>query len=603
MSGMKVLKPPPKFTVSSWADSNRKLDSQSSAEAGAWATSRAEYQRGIMDACSDPAIKEVVVMAGAQLGKSEALLNIIGYHIDHDPCPILMLQPTESMAQSFSKDRVATGLLRSTPCLFGKVKDPRARDSNNTTLHKVFPGGSISLVGANSPAGLASRPIRIVLADEVDRFPASAGSEGDPLSLARKRTSTFWNRKIIAVSTPTIKGVSRIEDAYEKSDQREYYVPCLHCKHEQTLKWASVRWNDKDPDTASYLCDECGTLWTDADRRWSVRNGGWSAGEEFKGVAGFKISGLYSPWTPLADGVREFLLVKKNPEQLKVWTNTYLGEVWEDHGESVDELNLMERREHFNKVPDSVVMVVCGADVQDDRLELTMLGIGRDEESWVLDHQVLWGDPSTPQLWTALDSQISRTFETQSGREMAVRATAIDSGGHFTNAVYQYAARNFSRRVFAIKGVGGEGKPIAGKPSRNNTVKCRLFPVGVDTVKDLVFARLRIQEEGAGYIHFSDTLNDEYFRQLTAEKIIVKYVRGFKRRVFTKIRPRNESLDCYVYCLAAYSIINTNVNSISSRIQAKSVEIDPVETIEPTTLRPKRRAARRNNQNYMNAWR
>ncbi len=600
---MKVLKPPPKFTVSSWADSNRKLDSQSSAEAGAWATSRAEYQRGIMDACSDPAIKEVVVMAGAQLGKSEALLNIIGYHIDHDPCPILMLQPTESMAQSFSKDRVATGLLRSTPCLFGKVKDPRARDSNNTTLHKVFPGGSISLVGANSPAGLASRPIRIVLADEVDRFPASAGSEGDPLSLARKRTSTFWNRKIIAVSTPTIKGVSRIEDAYEKSDQREYYVPCLHCKHEQTLKWASVRWNDKDPDTASYLCDECGTLWTDADRRWSVRNGGWSAGEEFKGVAGFKISGLYSPWTPLADGVREFLLVKKNPEQLKVWTNTYLGEVWEDHGESVDELNLMERREHFNKVPDSVVMVVCGADVQDDRLELTMLGIGRDEESWVLDHQVLWGDPSTPQLWTALDSQISRTFETQSGREMAVRATAIDSGGHFTNAVYQYAARNFSRRVFAIKGVGGEGKPIAGKPSRNNTVKCRLFPVGVDTVKDLVFARLRIQEEGAGYIHFSDTLNDEYFRQLTAEKIIVKYVRGFKRRVFTKIRPRNESLDCYVYCLAAYSIINTNVNSISSRIQAKSVEIDPVETIEPTTLRPKRRAARRNNQNYMNAWR
>ena len=603
MSGMKILKPPPKFTVSSWADANRRLDSQSSAEAGAWSTSRAEYQRGIMDACSDPKIKEVVVVAGAQLGKSEALLNIIGYHIDHDPCPILMLQPTESMAQSFSKDRVATGLLRSTPCLFGKVKDPRARDSNNTTLHKVFPGGSLSLVGANSPAGLASRPIRLVLADEVDRFPASAGSEGDPLSLARKRTSTFFNSRIIAVSTPTIKGVSRIEDAYEKSDQREYYVPCKHCKHEQTLKWASVRWVDKDPDTASYLCDECATLWTDADRRWSVRNGSWSAAEEFKGIAGFKISGLYSPWTPLADGVREFLSVKKNPEQLKVWTNTYLGEVWEDHGESVDELNLMERREHFNKVPNGVVMVVCGADVQDDRLELTMIGIGRDEESWVLDHQILWGDPSTPQLWTALDSQIARTFETESAREMAVRATAIDSGGHFTNAVYQYCHRNFSRRVFAIKGVGGEGKPIAGKPSRNNTVKCRLFPVGVDTVKDLLFARLRIQQEGAGYVHFSDTLNDEYFRQLTAEKIIVKYVRGFKRRVFTKIRARNESLDCFVYGLAAYSIINTNVNSISAKIEAKSVKIDPVETIEQTPAPAKRRVARRNTQNYMNAWR
>ena len=157
----------------------------------------------MMDACSDPKIKEVVIMAGAQLGKSEVLLNIIGYHIDNDPSPILMLQPTESMAQAFSKDRIANGLLRSTPCLAGKVKDPRARDSNNTTLHKIFPGGSLSLVGANSPAGLASRPIRVLLVDELDRAPASAGSEGDPLNLAKKRTATFWNRKIVIVSTPT----------------------------------------------------------------------------------------------------------------------------------------------------------------------------------------------------------------------------------------------------------------------------------------------------------------------------------------------------------------------------------------------------------------
>ena len=600
---MKLLKPPPKFTVSSWADSNRKLDSQSSSEAGQWYTSRAEYQRGIMDACSDPKVKEVVVMAGAQLGKSEALLNIIGFHIDHDPCPILMLQPTESMAQAFSKDRIANGLLRATPCLQGKVKDPRARDSGNTTLHKIFPSGSLSLVGANSPAGLASRPIRILLADEVDRFPASAGSEGDPVNLGKKRTSTFWNRKIIMVSTPTIKGVSRIEDAYEGSDQREYYVPCKHCDHEQVLKWPNVRWTDEDPDTAKYLCDECGTLWSDADRRWSIRNGRWSAGEDFKGIAGFKISGLYSPWTPLADGVREFLAVKKNPEQLKVWTNTYLGEVWEDEGESVDELNLMQRKEHFNQVPEGVVMVVAGADVQDDRIEITFLGIGRDEESWVLDHEIMYGDPSTPQLWTALDTQISRTFETEDGREIAVRATAIDSGGHFTNTVYQYANKNFGRRVFAIKGVGGEGKPIAGKPSRNNTVKCRLFPVGVDTVKNLIFARLRIEEEGAGYVHFSDTLNDEYFRQLTAEKIVTRFVRGYKKRVFQKIRPRNEALDCFVYSIAAYSIINANVNSIAERIQAKSAEpkkIEEPEQSEPVRRRP---VQRRQRQNYTNAWR
>jgi len=557
-----------------------------------------------MDACSEYNVKEVVVMAGAQLGKSEALLNIIGFHIDHDPCPILMLQPTESMAQSFSKDRIANGLLRATPCLAGKVKDPRARDLNNTTLHKIFPGGSLSLVGANSPAGLASRPIRIILADEVDRFPASAGSEGDPLSLARKRTSTFHNSKVIAVSTPTIKGVSRIEDAFEKSDQREYYIPCKHCDHEQTLEWANVKWQDDDPDTAGYLCESCGVLWSDADRRWSVRNGRWVAGQEFKGIAGFKISGLYSPWTPLADGVREFLSVKKNPEQLKVWVNTYLGSVFEDEGETIDELNLMQRREHFNEVPEGVVMIVAGADVQDDRLEISFLGIGVDDESWVIDHQIMYGDPSTPQLWTALDSQISRTFNTEDGRELAVRATAIDSGGHFTNTVYQYANRNFHRRVFAIKGVGGEGRPISGKPSRNNSVKCRLFPIGVDTAKDLIFARLRIKEEGAGFIHFSEVLNDEYFRQLTAEKIVTKFVRGFKKRVFQKIRARNEALDCMVYSWAAYSIINLNVNSIAARIQAKSEDPEVVEVVEPESIVVKRRPMqRRPRQNYTNAWR
>lgn len=556
-----------------------------------------------MDACSDPSIKEVVVQAGAQLGKSEILLNIIGYFIDYEPCPILMLQPTESMAQAFSKDRIANGLLRATPALQGKVKDPRARDSGNTTLHKIFPGGSLSLVGANSPSGLASRPVRILLADEVDRFPSSAGSEGDPLSLARKRTTTFWNRKLVAVSTPTLKNISRIEEAFEKSDQRHYFVPCRHCETSQTLKWANVRWRDDDPDTAQYLCDECGCLWSDADRRWSVRNGQWVAQEEFKGIAGFKISGLYSPWTPLADGVREFLSVRKSPEQLKVWTNTYLGESFEDEGIGIDDLNLYERREHFELVPEGVVMIVCGADVQDDRIEVSFVGIGRDEEQWVLAHEVLNGDPSTPQLWQALDSQLARTFETEDGRTLAVKATAVDSGGHFTNTVYQYCHKNFSRRVFAIKGVAGEGRPIAGKPSRNNVVKCRLFSIGVDTAKDLLFARLKIAEEGPGYIHFSDSLNEEYFRQLTAEKIVIRYVRGYKKRVFQKVRARNEALDCAVYAMGAYAIINADVNSLADRID-KQVEREKVRE-EPAPEQPvvHRQTFRRPRTNYVNAWR
>ena len=539
-----------------------------------------------MDACSDANISEVVVMAGAQLGKSEALLNIIGYHIDIDPCPILVLQPTLDMAQAFSKDRVAAGLIRSTPAIRGKVKDPRSRDSGNTTLHKIFPGGAITMVGANSASGLSSRPIRLVLCDEVDRYPASAGAEGDPIQLARKRAATFWNRKIVMVSTPTNDGASRIQDAYEKSDKRRYFVPCKHCHEPQVMAWRNVRWDDGQPETAAYMCEHCGVLWSESDRVWAIRNGQWQATAEFKGVAGFWINGLYSPWTPLADGVRDFLSVKKNPEQLRVWTNTYLGELWSDPGETIDDFMLADRREEMAHVPDDVVILTAGVDVQDNRLEISVIGWGRDDESWVISHSTLYGDPSTPQLWTSLDSHLMRQYETESGRRMAIRSTCIDSGGHFTNSVYQYCKKNAGRRIFAIKGVGGEGKPIAGRPSKNNVAKCPLFPIGVDTVKDLLFARMRIQEPGAGYIHFSDTLDDEYFRQLTAEKIVTKYHRGFKKRIFEKVRTRNEALDTMVYSLAAYAIIGINVNAFADKLES-----EPKKMLEET---PKKAAENRN---------
>ena len=554
-----------------------------------------------MDACSDSKIQEVVVMAGAQLGKTEAILNIIGYHIDNNPCPILVLQPTLEMAQAFSKDRIAAGLLRSTPVLKGKVKDPRARDSGNTTLHKVFAGGAVTIVGANSPAGLASRPIRIVLCDEVDRYPTSAGSEGDPIQLARKRSATYFNRKIIMVSTPTNKGASRIEDAYGKSDMREYHVPCKHCHHPQILKWANVKWEDGQPETAKYLCEECGVLWDEADRVWSIRNGDWVAKKPFKGIAGFAINGLCSPWTPLADGVRDFLSVKKNPEQLRVWTNTYLGETWEDAGERIDDFELADRREEMPFVPDEVMVLTAGIDTQDNRLEMTVQGWGKDDESYVIDHVTLYGDPSTPQLWGDLDSKLLQQYETASGRLLGIRAAAIDSGGHFTNSVYAFCKKNQGRRIFAIKGVGGDGKAIAGRPTKNNTMKCPLFPVGVDTVKDLVFARLKIKEEGSGYVHFSDVLTDEYFRQLTAEKAVTRFHRGFKKRVFEKVRARNEALDCMVYSIAAYSILGVNVNALASKIagqeQPQQQESNPERKQESFVPSYPRKG------NFANSWR
>lgn len=552
-----------------------------------------------MDACSDPTISEVVVMAGAQLGKTEALLNIIGYHIAHDPCPVLVLQPTLEMAQAFSKDRIAAGLIRSTPCLKGKVKDPRARDSGNTTLHKVFPGGAITMVGANSPSGLASRPIRLVLCDEVDRYPSSAGSEGDPIQLARKRSATFWNRKIVTVSTPTNKGSSRIEDAFELSDQRHYHVPCKHCEQFQVLKWGNVKWQEDQPDTARYMCEHCGTLWSESDRTWAIRNGQWIAEKPFSGVAGFAINGLYSPWTPLSDGVRDFLNVKKNPEQLRVWTNTYLGETWEDQGERVDDWALAERREPLEPIPDDILVLVAGVDCQDNRLEISVVGLGRDDESYVLSHETMYGDPSTPQLWTSLETKLFRQYETDSGRQMAIRATCVDSGGHFTNSVYSFCKKHTGRRVFAIKGVGGEGKPISGRPSKNNVAKCPLFPIGVNTVKELLFARMRIEEPGAGYIHFSENLSDEYFKQLTAEKIVTRFHKGFKRREFIKTRPRNEALDCFVYALAAYAIVGINVNSLADRLETQEPS-EPQPEAKKTVTQP---FVPRVGRNFVNSWR
>ena len=555
-----------------------------------------------MDACSDPEIQEVVIMAGAQLGKTETLLNIIGYHIDIDPSPILVLQPTLSMGQAFSKDRVAAGLLSSTPCLKHKVKDPRARDSGNTTLHKVFPGGALTIVGANSPSGLASRPIRVMLADEVDRFPASAGSEGDPIQLGMKRTATFWNRKIIMVSTPTNKGSSRIDDAYQKSDKREYYVPCKHCHHDQKLKWGNVQWEEGKPETAGYMCESCSVLWSDTDRMWSVRNGQWVAAEPFHGIAGFFINGLYSPWTPLSEGVREFLSVKKNPEQLRVWTNTYLAELWEDAGERLEDFELAERRESMPNVPDDVVVMTAGVDVQDNRLEISVVGwSGRgDDESYVIEHNTIYGDPSTQQLWADLDSLLLKQYETESGRKIGIRSACVDSGGHFTNSVYQYCKKNMGRRIFAIKGVGGEGKPISGRPSRNNVAKCPLFSIGVDTIKDIVFARLRINEEGSGYVHFSDVLSDEYFKQLTAEKVVTKYHRGFKKRIYEKIRPRNEALDCMVYAIASYAILGVNVKALANKFEEQNQVFAPKEPVATPNNRP---LVARRTGGFANSWR
>lgn len=601
---MRVMAPPPRLTVSQWADAERRLDSQSSAEPGRWYTSRAEYQRGIMDACSDPAVKEVVVMCGSQAGKSEAILNTIGYHIHHDPCPVLLIQPTVDMAQSFSKDRITAGLIRPTPVLRGLVGDSKGRDANNTTLHKIFPGGALSLVGANSPSSLASRPIRVVLCDEVDRYPPSAGEEGDPVSLAKRRAATFWNRKVIQVSTPTNRGASRIEAAYQETDQRKFYVPCPHCGHRQVLLWANVRWEDDQPRTAQYYCGDCGSGWTEAQRHQAVAKGEWVATKPFMGAAGFWFNALYSPWVDLVDTVEEFLAARKDPMRLKTFVNTMLAETWEDQGEGLDDHAIADRREDYDGIPESVVLLTAGVDVQDDRLEVEILGWGQGEETWQVNYQVLYGDPSSTKLWAQLDEILLATYEHPYGEPMLVRATCVDSGGHHTRAVYNYAKTRAGHRVFAIKGVGGEGKPIVGRPSRNNIGKVPLYPVGVDTAKELVYSRLRIDEAGPGFCHFPERRDDEYFRQLTAERQVIRYHKGYPVRTWVKSRTRNEALDVRVYAVAAFAILNTNIDSIARRFYASIDKAKaPIAKVEAPKHQPLVPANKARRGGFANSWR
>lgn len=551
MARAENLKPPPVLTVSEWADTYRRLSSEASSEPGAWITARAEYQRGIMDAISDEVVEGVVVMSSAQVGKTEIVNNVVGFHIAQDPAPLLIVMPTLEMGEAWSKDRLAP-MLRDTPALSGKVKDPRARDSGNTLLHKQFPGGHLTICGANSPSSLASRPIRVVLCDEVDRYPPSAGAEGDPVALAKKRSATFWNRKLILTSTPTLKGHSRIERAYEASDRRRFWVPCPHCDETQVLMWANVKWPPNEPNRAAYHCVSCGTEWSDVERWAAIRRGAWRPEGPFQGVAGFWLNELYSPWTRVADIATTFVEAKKSPETLRAFVNTSLGETWEEQGEGIDGGGLVERAEEWTDVPGGVLVLTAGVDVQADRLEVEIVGWGRDEESWSLEHVRLFGDPSAPAVWSDLDRLLLQNWTREDGVALPVTAVCVDSG-YATQAVYSYCAGRYRRRVYCIKGMAGPGRPIWPKKStKAGQGKVNLFTIGVDAAKDATYARLRITRPGPGFCHFPKDRDPDWFGQLTAEQVVVKYSKGFPTRVWEK-KPgaRNEALDCRVYAYTA----------------------------------------------------
>jgi phage terminase large subunit GpA-like protein len=530
-----------------------------------------------MDAVSDPSVETVVVMSSAQVGKTEIINNVIAFHVHLDPAPILVVQPTIEMAETWSKDRFAP-MLRDTPALQGLVSDPRTRDSGNTLRQKQFPGGQIAMAGANSPASLASRPVRILLMDEVDRFPPSAGSEGDPVRLATKRTANFWNRKVIMTSTPTTKGASRIEAAWEESDQRIYEVPCPVCGVFQTLKWGQVRWTKDDkgnPQGVHYECEHCKAHLTEPDKHRMIRNGRWIVARPWVvRVAGFHINELYSPWSTWAGVVENFLEAKKRPETLKVWVNTSLGESWEEEGVTVDDAALGGRRENYgigDPLPDGVLLLTAGVDVQGDRIEATAWGFGIGEESWVIQHAAFRGNPETSlKVWRDLDDWLAKTWAHSGGTTLRIAAACVDSGGHATQQVYDFCRKREARRIWSIVGRAGAGLPLIKIGTRRTRQKVVLGIVGTDTAKGLLFSRLAMTEFGPGYIHFPRDVDNEYFRQLTAEKLMTKHVKGVPTRVWKQIRARNEALDCAVYAFAAFASLNANLERIASRAEAQA---------------------------------
>lgn len=508
-----------------------------------------------MDAISDPLIREVWFMKSAQVGWTEILNNVIGFFIDLDAAPILLVQPTLEMAEAWSKDRFAP-MLRDTPCLQERIADPKARDSGNTLLHKKFTGGHLTVAGANSPAGLASRPIRVVLFDEVDRFPASAGTEGDPVSLGKKRSATFWNRKMLAGSTPTIKGSSRVESGFESSDQRYYFVPCPHCGESQRLLWAQVRWPDGDPRAAQYVCKACAREIPEALKYEMLRQGEWRSTKPSTGIAGFHISELYSPWSSWGEMAVSFLEANKLPETLQTWINTSLGETWEEKSATPEAAGLLARREAYtaDTVPPGVLLVVMGTDVQDDRLESTIWGFGADEQCWRLGQIILRGDPGGSALWAEHDDVLRRRFTTDDGRSLVIEACAVDSGGHFTEHVYAYCQRRKRNRVWAIKGKEGVGRLVWPKTSTRTKTRAQVWIIGVDTAKDLIYQRLnRVKEPGPGYMHFDADTSQEWLDQLTSETVTHKLVAGRKVRQFKPKASgsKQEGLDTTVYAYAA----------------------------------------------------
>jgi len=575
-----AFKPPPKLNLSQWADEYAYLSAESSATAGKWKT--ISYQRGIMDAITDPAVTRVTMMKSARVGYTKIINNAIGYYIHQDPCPIMVVQPAVEDAEGYSKDEIAP-MLRDTPVLRGLVAESKAKVSTNTILKKTFPGGQLQMVGANSPRGFRRVSIRVLLFDEVDGYPASAGAEGDQIKLGERRTEYYWNRKIVMGSTPTIHETSRIRKSYELSDMRRYYVPCPHCGHYQVLRWDGLHWEPGEPETARYACEGCGALIHHGEKRGMLERGEWRAEKPFRGHAGFHIWAGYSEspnatWEQL---VREYELLQDDIER-KTFVNTVLGEAWQEEAIELSEDALRDKRADYGaELPTGALLLTAGVDVQDDRLEYEIVAWGYGKRSWGVEYGALIGSPGEPGVWSDLDRILSRRYSFADGKKLGVSRACVDTGGHFTTAVYEYCSTREPQGIYGIKGRGGAGVPIVGRHTLVKKYRVHLFGIGVDALKEITFARLNKDGEAGkadGQCLFPLDVrgyDDAYFRGLLSEQRILKYKNGQPSYVWVKRSrgARNEPLDCRNYATAALEIYRPDFRLLEYELGQAAPEV------------------------------
>jgi len=592
----RFLRPPPNLAPSEWAEQNVRIP-VGNAVPGLIRFDNAPYQREPLDMMASPECERITLMWGAQVGKTQTALCGQAYFVAQNPCSQIMMQPSQGDLHTWLETKF-NPLVEANKELQDAIAKPRGREGVNNQRMKSYPGGFLMFSWSGSPKTMRGRSAPKIVCDETDGYDRT--NEGHPVGLLWQRAATFGDQRLLLeISTPTIKGASWIESAFEQGDQRRFHVACPKCGGHQTLKWRNVRWEKDDdgthlPETAYYQCDAhdpetgevCDANWTDGERVAAIRNAesngaGWKAEKPFRGHASYHLSELYSCLRRLQDIVQSFL-DKKAANDLQTFTNVSLAETWVEEAEEVEADVLRARAKPYPaQVPAAVGVLTAGVDMQEDRLEVEVVGWGLGEESWNIDYQVFWGDPTDDAVWDELFEYLGQTFEHESGAHIRIAATCVDTGGSkgLTTAAYGQLAGKHRRKIFAIKGKGGWDRPVVSPPSKTKTGRkgrpVTLFTVGTDETK-LIVARRMMLETGPGTCHFPDTRDPEYFEQLTAERLVTKMIRGFPFREWHKSRARNEALDCRVYAYAALKIDNPN-------IRHRLVRLKPVDDVEPIT--------------------